>query len=325
MIKKGNIRLFWSALITEHTVVSITNQVATVNVGGVLVSGIHAASLAADRKELWLELEQVNSMDLPWLLIGDFNTVLSVDEKNGGRTPLRVAMQDFHEALNVCNLIRAPSSGLQFTWSNNRAGSNRIVCTLDRSLFNLKWIGKYSGWNYKIEVRSISVHSPLLGSCVNIPKPKNVPFRVLKIWLEHEDFKSLIKEIWDEEVRGNPIQATNAITELEDANGTIITDQHQIAHFLEQYFEEKFKFKNVAFVDGVFDVIPEVVTSDDNNMLEGIYSSQEIKDVVFSLNADSSPRPDGFPGFFYRFAWEIIGEDLIKAIQYCWGKGVIPR
>ncbi|XP_026439702.1 uncharacterized protein LOC113338510 [Papaver somniferum] len=117
------------------------------NVGGVLISGIHAAFLDADRKELWVELEKMN-------------------EKKGGREPLRVTMQDFPEVLNVFNLIHAPSS----------CGGE-----------------KYSD------------HSPLLGSCVNIPKLKNLPFRVLKIWLEYEDFKRLIKEIWKEEVRGNPM------------------------------------------------------------------------------------------------------------------------
>lgn len=53
-------------------------------------------------------------------------------------------------------------------------------------------------------VRGVSDHSPLLGSCVHIQKPKNIPFRVLKIWLSQEGFKELIKEAWSEEVIGNP-------------------------------------------------------------------------------------------------------------------------
>ncbi|XP_026419794.1 uncharacterized protein LOC113315728 [Papaver somniferum] len=75
----------------------------------------------------------------------------------------------------------------------------------------------------------------------------------------------------------------------------------------------------------IFDAIPEVVTLEDNIMLEGVPSAQEVQNVVFSLNADSAPGPGGFSGFFYRFAWEIIGEELIKAIQYSWRKGLIPR
>ncbi|XP_026459325.1 uncharacterized protein LOC113359985 [Papaver somniferum] len=72
----------------SNNTVSITKQVITVNLGGVLVSGIHAASLTVDRRTLWSELEYVSSMDLPWLLIGDFNIVLSIEEKIGGRGPL---------------------------------------------------------------------------------------------------------------------------------------------------------------------------------------------------------------------------------------------
>ncbi|XP_026459802.1 uncharacterized protein LOC113360512 [Papaver somniferum] len=43
------------------------------------------------------------------------------------------------------------------------------------------------------------------------------------------------------------------------------------------------------------------------------------------MDADSSPGPDGFPGSFYRFAWNIFGQDLIKAIQYCWRCKFIPK
>ncbi|XP_026459810.1 uncharacterized protein LOC113360520 [Papaver somniferum] len=34
--------------------------------------------------------------------------------------------------------------------------------------------------------------------------------------------------------------------------------------------------------------------------------------------------PDGFSGWFYKCAWNIIGEDFIKSIQCCWSKGFIP-
>ncbi|XP_026416499.1 uncharacterized protein LOC113311932 [Papaver somniferum] len=311
-----------------------------------------------DRRELYTELELVNNMDLPWMLIGDFNTILSADDKMGGRAPLRVAMQDFHEAMNACSLIQASSSGLQYTWCNNKASGKRIVCTLDKAFYNLKWIEKYPDWSYKVGVRSVSDHSPLLGSFLMVSKPNNVPLRVLKKlklkikvwnWSVFGDVRVKLAEVergflnatlqksrehWIKEGAANTRffhtsiktrHTANAITKLEDESGVIITDQYMVASTLENYFKDKFKFKEVNFIDGVFDAIPKVVSSEDNKMLENILSAQEIKEAVFSMNADSAPSPDGFSGFFYRYAWEVIGEGVINAIRYCWKRDFIPR
>jgi len=41
----------------------------------------------------------------------------------------------------------------------------------------------------------------------------------------------------------------------------------------------------------------------------------EIKNVVFNLNGNSAPGPDGFGGVFYHSCWEIIGTDVCNAVQ----------
>ncbi|XP_026411100.1 uncharacterized protein LOC113306371 [Papaver somniferum] len=68
-----------------------------------------------------------------------------------------------------------------------------------------------------------------------------------------------------------------------------------------------------------------VIYEEDNIFLDAIPSSAEIKKVVFGVDANSAPGPDGFPGSFYRFAWNIVGQDLINALQYCWRCRFIPR
>jgi len=41
----------------------------------------------------------------------------------------------------------------------------------------------------------------------------------------------------------------------------------------------------------------------------------EIKNVVFNLNGNSAPGPDGFGGVFYHSCWEIIGTDVCNDVQ----------
>lgn len=43
-------------------------------------------------------------------------------------------------------------------------------------------------------------------------------------------------------------------------------------------------------------------------------SHQEIKAAIFALNKDSAPGPDGFGAFFFQTYWDIIKEDVVKAV-----------
>ncbi|XP_026443388.1 uncharacterized protein LOC113343416 [Papaver somniferum] len=59
--------------------------------------------------------------------------------------------------------------------------------------------------------------------------------------------------------------------------------------------------------------------------MDQLPSIDEIHAAVFDLGADSAPGPDGFAGFFYGHCWEIIREDLVNAILFCWSNIFIPH
>ena len=44
-------------------------------------------------------------------------------------------------------------------------------------------------------------------------------------------------------------------------------------------------------------------------------SENEVKRAVFSINPFSAPGDDGFNAKFYQFFWEIIKEDVIRAVR----------
>ena len=61
--------------------------------------------------------------------------------------------------------------------------------------------------------------------------------------------------------------------------------------------------------------IPELVSFEENMMLIKYPDYLEIKNVIFNLNGNSVPAPDGFGGVFYHSCWEMIGTDVCKAVQ----------
>lgn len=57
------------------------------------------------------------------------------------------------------------------------------------------------------------------------------------------------------------------------------------------------------------------ITAEQNSELMRVPSYDEVRSVVSHLNPDKSPGPDGFNGAFFKAFWDIIGMDLVRAIQ----------
>jgi len=61
--------------------------------------------------------------------------------------------------------------------------------------------------------------------------------------------------------------------------------------------------------------IPGVVYEDVNSMMVRFPSNDDIKKVVFALNSDSAPDPNGFGGYFFYSRWDIAGFDVCNAVK----------
>ena len=72
--------------------------------------------------------------------------------------------------------------------------------------------------------------------------------------------------------------------------------------------------------------IPKLFSFEKNMMLIKCHDFLEIKNVVFNLNGNSAPSPNGFGGVLYHSCWEIIGTDVCNVVQqFLKQNWVIPR
>ncbi|KAK3222021.1 hypothetical protein Dsin_009046 [Dipteronia sinensis] len=76
---------------------------------------------------------------LLWLCIGDFNEILSDDDKTGGLPRNRKLVEDFLEVLDYCSLKDMGFRGPSFTWCNKCDGSNSVQERLDRGFYCIDW------------------------------------------------------------------------------------------------------------------------------------------------------------------------------------------
>lgn len=48
-------------------------------------------------------------------------------------------------------------------------------------------------------------------------------------------------------------------------------------------------------------------------MLTNLPTIEEVKNVVFSMNGNGAPGPDGFGGYFFQEFWDIVAQDVFNA------------
>lgn len=71
------------------------------------------------RRDLWQSImyHKVVVKDNPWVIMGDFNSALNVEDKYMGTSTITTGMLDFNECVEQAEVFDINSSGFQYTWS----------------------------------------------------------------------------------------------------------------------------------------------------------------------------------------------------------------
>lgn len=181
----------------------------------VLLSFVYGSPDRNRRKILWSNLVSVASLtDMPWLVCGDFNDILSPSEKWGRRDACRTRMGEFQNCINSCGLSDLGFTGPKFTWINKRSEGGLVLERLDRFLGNGGWISLFpDSTNYHLP-RLKSDHNPiLLRTHPHFSSFGPRPFRCESIWLHQPDFISLSRSIWE-----NSSSSSDALNFLKKKN-----------------------------------------------------------------------------------------------------------
>jgi len=120
--------------------------------------------------------------------------------------------------------------------------------------------------------------------------------------------------------------STKTITSLIDGE-QVITNQSHISEHIVDYYKNLF-CTNFVLEEQLLaeEVIPNLITDEINNLMTMLPSHQEIKSAVFALNKESAPGPDWFGAFFYQTYWDIIKEDVVKAVlEFFTTSMILPR
>jgi hypothetical protein len=147
---------------------------------------------------------------LPWCVIGDFNDLLSQDDKKGYLPHPNWLCTGFRSAVNDCDLTDIQLEGYPFTWIKSGGTDRMIEERLDRALVSSDWLTKFPHAKLQNILSSHSDHSPILLQCSPIVRQHyNHEFKFENSWLLEEDIEVVVQEGWND---GNSLEITQRLS-----------------------------------------------------------------------------------------------------------------
>ena len=93
---------------------------------------------------------------------------------------------------------------------------------------------------------------------------------------------------------------------------------------IEEFFKARFARESKPLVR-LDNVRFNTISDEDNELLVGAISEEEVKNVVWSCDSSESPGPYGFNFSFIKFCWDCLKEDVVSAINNFMVNGRWPR
>ena len=202
---QGGIWVFWNSDETDLVVLNSHDQFVTVEVkpqglASWILTFNYASPQLHNRDILWPQLQQfASTVGKPWLLAGDFNETVSLEERNHGGPEMVRRCTRFKHWIENTGLIDLGFSGPKFTWARGLSPNTRKEARLDRALCNSEWQVRFQDGTVQHLLQACSDHSPLLiatGSRTHTTLPGK-PFRFQAAWATHDQFEDVVKTNWN--------------------------------------------------------------------------------------------------------------------------------
>nr|GFB08722.1 hypothetical protein [Tanacetum cinerariifolium] len=290
------------------------------------------------------------------VMMGDFNEVRNARERHGLNFNDRHA-KIFNNFIDGTSLIDVPLGGYNFTWTD-KWGSK--MSTLDRFLVSNNFHDSFPQATGVVLEKGTPDHRPILLKELKVDYGLT-SFKFFHFWLEMEGFKDLVEQTWKNDGIINDCKMThqallssiNVKLDLGTANEDDFRIRKESLKILGDL--ERVELANVSQKDGNWIEDPSIVKSEflghfmarfqqsegiipvlDSNyissishgqrdLLERLFSRDEIKLAVWDCGGDKAPGPDGFSFKFFTFFWDLVENDVVNFVHEFFHTSLFPQ
>nr|XP_027098937.1 uncharacterized protein LOC113718221 [Coffea arabica] len=117
----------------------------------------------------------------------------------------------------------------------------------------------------------------------------------------------------------------SVIHRIRMTNSEWVDDESSICNDAVSFFQELFTEEVGRSSSDMLEIIPRIIMDQDNILLTEVPSLHEVKEIIFSMDGDSVAGSDGFTGKFFMTTWEVVAEDVHRAIMSFFCGVMLPR
>ena len=164
-----------------------------------MISFVYGFNTISVRRALWGDLRRWNS-SCPWMILRDFNSVLSSTDKHNGGAVSLYETSDFCDCCSDLGLHDVNFTGSHFSWTNGSVWSK-----LDRVLVNPSWpsLQRLTRVHFG-NPGAFTDHSPAEVRLDPFVQGKR-NFKFLNMWASHDRFFEVVSSHWFSPVYGTPM------------------------------------------------------------------------------------------------------------------------
>ncbi|GJX81118.1 RNA-directed DNA polymerase, eukaryota, reverse transcriptase zinc-binding domain protein [Tanacetum coccineum] len=294
------------------------------------------------RRSLWNELRRIKSITTgcPWILMGDCNVTLKVEEHSAGGSRINGDMQDFVDCGNDIEVEDVNYPGLLFTWiKSHPKPETSIIKKLDRVMVNAKFLRRYGGSHARFHPFLISDHSPVVMHIPNSLEGNKKSFGFSNFIADKQDLEKWEFVSTCEEIGGGFEESSSGAVNDEEK---LLAQKAKVKWLSEgdkntKYFHNVVKSRmNLNRIMRIFDEqgnwfegdkVPDQFVKHFENFLsnngktdqidsDGLFSKKltkskaefmardafdaEVKEAIFRIEDDKAPGHDGFIATFFK-------------------------
>ncbi|XP_062118423.1 uncharacterized protein LOC133832049 [Humulus lupulus] len=207
--KGGRIMVSWNPLIFNVNILWCSSQLIHLEVATTddrnkfKVIFVYAFNKEDERRALWKDLCALAALE-PWLVLGDFNDILSKDERIGTKVKFN-SSNEFARCVADCCLEDVKFSGNFFTWTNKQHGDDRIFSKIDRILANQAWLDVFSAAEAVFLSEGMFDHCPGLLTVYQEEFNGKKLFKYFIMWSSFPGFGDRVKCCWNHHRSGTPM------------------------------------------------------------------------------------------------------------------------
>ncbi|KAL2251949.1 UNVERIFIED_CONTAM: hypothetical protein Sindi_2317200 [Sesamum indicum] len=234
----------------------------------------------------------MQTVDVSWLIGGDFNAVRDLSEVCGASGDIRMAMEEFNGCVQNAGLLPLPMQGEWYTWHNYSANQlyidcgvslglsrekptdNHNVVLLDRMLINDRWMAQFPTSFYTSLNPRTSDHSPLVLNGDSQQQYGGVPMYAVTRKLK------ALRPVFREQRRNKGVY-----------------------HTMSSWLKGFLRWRNCL-----------QLLSEDGSFLLEPFTPADVKQAVFDIVEDKAPGLDGYSSGFFKTAWPIVGQEVSSEV-----------